>query len=94
MPVPFPRDFRRPRDLSGRLTRRRVAWYTGNAVQTDFALPAQPRAPEDVQVYVAGLLKRPAEPGDAQDYSVAGSLVSLTVAPANGADVCILVHGV
>lgn len=88
------RDPRAPRDRSGRDTRRLVAWFTGDGSRTAFPLPATPRATEDVEVHVAGSLKRPDEPGTAHDYVVQGGFVTLAAAPGAGQAVRVLVHGI
>lgn len=68
-----------------------VAWAVGDGAKTEFPLPRDVTRLDDLLVFVAGLLKRPDEPGTAHDYAVRGltpsysgdkNYVKFAVAPA------------
>jgi hypothetical protein len=59
-------------------------WDGGTGTKTVYHLT---KTPINLKVYISGLLKRPNVPGTAHDYSLSGSTVTFTVAPANGVDI-------
>ena len=77
------------------------AWYTGDNVTTEFALPKDLIRPNDLVVTVQGLPQRPADATGAYDYDVRGfrpayagekNRIKFTVAPAAGVNIGILIN--
>jgi hypothetical protein len=63
-------------------------WETGTGAKTVFFLKKSPGRDGNLRVFVAGLLKRPNDRGSVYDYSVSGTTVTFTVAPAAAAAIC------
>lgn len=57
---------------------------TGDGSTTFFALLKTPSNPSQIMVYVAGLRLTASNRGVANDYTVTGSTITFTAAPANG----------
>lgn len=64
-------------------------WAEGDGATTVFYLEHAPAIAGPVlDVYVDGLLQRPAEPGLLHDYVYAAGVVAFTAPPAVGAPIC------
>jgi hypothetical protein len=61
--------------------------FVGDGVKTVFFLSKSPANSDQVLVFVSGLLKTPAAPGVANDYSLADNKITFTAAPAVGAKI-------
>lgn len=61
--------------------------FVGDGVKTVFFLSKSPSNSAQLLVFVAGLLKLPAAPGAANDYSLSGNKITFAAAPAAAAKI-------
>jgi hypothetical protein len=61
--------------------------FVGDGVKTVFFLSKTPSNSAQLLVFVAGLLKLPAAPGAANDYSLSGNRLTFAAAPAAAAKI-------
>lgn len=75
--------------LPSRSHEHRQVWFTGDGTTTQYALDWTPRDVSQIAVYVAGARQRPADRGTAYDFSLTGSTITFSSAPAGSAAICI-----
>lgn len=64
-------------------------YFTGDGTETRFALSHTPRDTTQMAVYVAGLRLMPKQRAIAHDFTLDGSVLLLTTAPANLAPIVV-----
>lgn len=73
--------------VSQRLAQPYLQHATGDGATLTFYLDHEPTSPHGLLVFVSGLAKRPSLSGTANDYSLTGTAVTFTAAPAAAAPI-------